>query len=106
MNIVGQLFARGGGGFGGPRPPKEADPITIPDRAPDVVHEMKIPENQTLIYRLSGDTMPQHVDLELAKANKWEKPIGRYSVVAIFFLRRFAHFLVEHSQSWVSVPTA
>jgi acyl dehydratase len=76
MNIVGQLFARGAGGFGGPRPPKNPDPIVVPtNRGPDAVEIIKIPDNQTLIYRLSGDTMPQHVDLQLAKQMKWDKPI-------------------------------
>ncbi len=60
MNIIGQRFCRGAGGFGGERAPKDAKPIEIPKgRMPDEVMEIKIPANQTLIYRLSGDTMPQ-----------------------------------------------
>lgn len=60
MNITAQLFARGAGGFGGPRPPKDPNPVVVPtDRAPDAIWEYAIPENQTLIYRLNGDTMPQ-----------------------------------------------
>ncbi|KAI9002197.1 HotDog domain-containing protein [Hyaloraphidium curvatum] len=93
--IIGQLFARGGGGFGGPRPPKDPNPVEIPkDRAPDAIQEIPIPLNQTLIYRLSGDTMPQHVDLELAKRMNWPRPIvmglGTYGMTARAVLRHFA----------------
>jgi acyl dehydratase len=61
------------GGFGGPKPPK--DIVEIPDREPDFEIEERIPENQALIYRLSGDYHPQHIDWEYAKANGQMKPI-------------------------------
>ncbi|KAI9014089.1 HotDog domain-containing protein [Hyaloraphidium curvatum] len=92
--IVGQRFCRGAGGFGGPRPPKEAGAAVPEGKAPDAVMEIKIPLNQTLIYRLSGDTMPQHVDLELAKANNWQMPIvmglGTYGMTGRAILKHFA----------------
>src|ERR1700739_3495977 len=54
------IFIRGEGGFGGPRGDNE--PWTLPDRAADyqVVRETR-PE-QALLYRLSGDRNPLHVD--------------------------------------------
>lgn len=61
------------GGWGGPTAPK--DIVEIPDRAPDKVVEERIPENQALIYRLSGDYHPQHIDWEYAAANGMERPI-------------------------------
>ncbi|NTW39124.1 MAG: 3-alpha,7-alpha,12-alpha-trihydroxy-5-beta-cholest-24-enoyl-CoA hydratase [Cellulomonadaceae bacterium] len=61
------------GGWGGPAAPK--DVVEIPDRAPDVEITEHIPENQALIYRLSGDFHPQHVDWEYAAANGQPRPI-------------------------------
>ena len=46
-----------------------------PARAPDAVVEEKIPENQTLLYRLSGDVNPLHVDGNFARAFGFQKPI-------------------------------
>lgn len=61
------LLLRGVGGFGGPRPPKEAAEAAVPkDRPADFrVEEATSPE-QALLYRLSGDRNPLHADPELA----------------------------------------
>ncbi|MBN8881244.1 acyl dehydratase [Salana multivorans] len=61
------------GGWGGPAAPK--DIVEMPDREPDMVVTERIPENQALIYRLSGDYHPQHVDWEYAAANGMPRPI-------------------------------
>lgn len=61
------------GGWGGPKPPK--DVVELPDRAPDVEVTEYIPENQALIYRLSGDYHPQHVDWEYAAEIGYKRPI-------------------------------
>ena len=45
------------GGWGGPKPPK--DIVEMPEREADVEVVERIPENQALIYRLSGDYHPQ-----------------------------------------------
>lgn len=60
-----QILYRGEGGFGGERRPK-SEVLNIPRRDPDWVNEEKVPEQQALLYRLSGDTNPLHVDPELA----------------------------------------
>jgi 3-hydroxyacyl-CoA dehydrogenase/3a,7a,12a-trihydroxy-5b-cholest-24-enoyl-CoA hydratase len=65
---------RNAGGWGGERGPS-ADINVPPDRAPDKVIEEKIPENQALLYRLSGDWNPLHADPGFAKAFGFEKPI-------------------------------
>jgi 3-hydroxyacyl-CoA dehydrogenase/3a,7a,12a-trihydroxy-5b-cholest-24-enoyl-CoA hydratase len=67
-------FIRGAGGWGGERGPS-ADINTPPSRDPDVVVEDKIPENQALLYRLSGDWNPLHADPSMAKAFGFERPI-------------------------------
>ncbi len=66
-------FIRGEGGFGGPR---GTDPAwALPDRAPDhqVVRETR-PE-QALLYRLSGDRNPLHVDPKFAARGGFSRPI-------------------------------
>ena len=61
------------GGWGGPAAPK--DVVEMPDRDADVEVTELIPMNQALIYRLSGDYHPQHVDWEYAKENGQRRPI-------------------------------
>ena len=69
----GGTFIRGEGGFGGPRGADQA--WELPDRAPDhlVVRETR-PE-QALIYRLSGDRNPLHVDPKFAARGGFSQPI-------------------------------
>ncbi|NKF49105.1 3-alpha,7-alpha,12-alpha-trihydroxy-5-beta-cholest-24-enoyl-CoA hydratase [Shewanella sp. WXL01] len=58
------------GGWGGPK--AKADIVDIPERAPDFEVQETVPLNQAVIYRLSGDYHPQHVDWEYA--NKFGHP--------------------------------
>jgi acyl dehydratase len=69
----GGTFIRGEGGFGGPRGSDQ--PWELPDRAPDhqIVRETR-PE-QALIYRLSGDRNPLHVDPKFAARGGFSQPI-------------------------------
>lgn len=67
-------FIRGAGGWGGERGPS-SDINVPPARQPDVVVEDAIPDNQALLYRLSGDWNPLHVDPGMAKAFGFERPI-------------------------------
>lgn len=60
------------GGFGGPKAPK--DVVEIPDTKPDFEVEEQIALNRALIYRLSGDYHPQHVDWEYAQKFGHPKP--------------------------------
>ncbi|HGG58145.1 MAG TPA: hypothetical protein ENK31_10150 [Nannocystis exedens] len=74
--IYNELTAliRGAGGFGGERGPSSEHNVP-PDREPDAIVEETISANQALLYRLSGDWNPLHVDPEFAKAFGFERPI-------------------------------
>jgi acyl dehydratase len=68
-------FLRGDGGCGSagaaiPRP----DPVPA-DRTPDEVVTITTATNQALIYRLSGDLNPLHIDPQVAHAAGFERPI-------------------------------
>lgn len=65
---------RGAGGWGGERGPS-TDTNTAPERTPDAVVTEKISEGQALLYRLSGDINPLHVDPGFAKAFGFDRPI-------------------------------
>ena len=54
-----------GGGYGGEPPRKPA--VEYPDREPDYVLDSYFSKTQNVLYRLTGDTHPAHVDPEVAK---------------------------------------
>lgn len=68
------FFLRGCGGWGGDRGPN-LELNVPPAREPDAVVEEKIGDNQGLIYRLSGDWNPLHIDPEFARNFGFDKPI-------------------------------
>ena len=67
------VFLRGAGGFGGERGPEAGN--KPPDRAPDKSVAMQTAPNQAMIYRLSGDRNPLHVDPAFAKMAGYDTPI-------------------------------
>ena len=69
------VFYVGAGGFGGdPGPRTEAlDPPT--GVKPDFSLSYKVAENQAVLYRLSGDLNPLHLDPVAAKRGGFDKPI-------------------------------
>ena len=67
------IFVRGEGGFGGDKGPEAGN--NPPDREPDKVIEYQTLPIQNLIYRLSGDINPLHVDPSFAKLAGFDKPI-------------------------------
>lgn len=48
---------------------------TVPKRQPDVVVKEKTMEEQAVLYRLSGDTNPLHVDPEMSAMGGFKVPI-------------------------------
>jgi acyl dehydratase len=72
--LVSTIFARGDGGFGGPKE-GAPEPHPIPNRAPDLVHECDTRQDQAFLYALSGDRNPLHRDPKVAKMAGFPRPI-------------------------------
>ncbi len=70
----GTTVLRGDGGCGGPADGAPA-PHPIPDRAPDIRIPLATHANQALIYRLSGDLNPLHIDPGVAEGAGFPRPI-------------------------------
>lgn len=70
----GTSMARGDGGFGGT---SQSPPPTVmlDDRAPDIVISLPTAETQAMLYRLSGDYNPLHIDPAVAQAGGFARPI-------------------------------
>lgn len=68
------LFVRGLGGYGGERGPK-AEPRQRPARLPDSESEARTLPQQAILYRLSGDPNPLHIDVPLVLRGGLERPI-------------------------------
>ena len=66
-------FIRGEGGFGGERGPEPGN--EPPERDPDKVAETKTLTIQAMIYRLSGDYNPLHVDPNFSAMAGFDRPI-------------------------------
>lgn len=67
-------FLRGDGGCGGSAD-GQPQPHAIPDREPDASLVLKTADNQALIYRLSGDYNPLHIDPAVARSVGFDRPI-------------------------------
>jgi len=67
------LMLRADGGFGGEAPP--ATGVTIPDRPADEIQQFATAPGQAILYRLSGDWNPLHIDLDLAASAGFSRPI-------------------------------
>jgi 3-hydroxyacyl-CoA dehydrogenase/3a,7a,12a-trihydroxy-5b-cholest-24-enoyl-CoA hydratase len=74
LKNVMSAFIRGEGGFGGDAKSPEVG-NNPPDRSPDIVVESKTLPSQALLYRLSGDKNPLHVDPMMAKMGGFDVPI-------------------------------
>ena len=93
--VTQTTFCRADGGFGGP--PREGPPVhKIPERAPDLVCDLGTRPEQAMIYRLSADLNPLHIDPDVAKAAGFPKPIlhglGTFGVVGHALLRAVCNY--------------
>ena len=71
---VMSVFIRGEGGFGGDAKAPEAG-NNPPESAPDATLEYATLTQQALLYRLSGDKNPLHVDPMMAQMGGFDVPI-------------------------------
>jgi acyl dehydratase len=67
-------FCRADGGFGGDKREAPA-PHPIPERTPDIVCDLPTRPETALIYRLSGDVNPLHVEPDFARTGGYPRPI-------------------------------
>jgi acyl dehydratase len=94
-SVVTTLMMRGDGGCGdwGEAP---AELEKLPETAPDSVFELQTTEIQPLIYRLSGDLNPLHIDPSVATHAGFERPIlhglGTMGLACYMILKNFTDF--------------
>lgn len=69
------VFLRGNGGFGGSSEGASVPHPMPQDRAPDASIDLVTRPEQALIYRLSGDANPLHVDPKVAALGGFARPI-------------------------------
>ena len=75
FDVKSAFYYLGGGGFGGDRGPKTETLVPPEGVEPDFSISYKTTENQAIIYRLSGDMNPLHIDPELARQGGQKAPI-------------------------------
>ncbi|KAK5816806.1 HotDog domain-containing protein [Linnemannia elongata] len=74
-SMKGSAFVRGYGGWGGPKGPKQDAYEPPKDKAPDAEYEDKTNDDLAILYRLSGDYNPLHIDPKIAPRVGFKKPI-------------------------------
>jgi acyl dehydratase len=72
--VRSSAFLRADGGFGGSSE-GQSPPHSIPDRPSDTSISIATRVDQALIYRMSGDFNPLHVDPAVARQAGFERPI-------------------------------
>jgi acyl dehydratase len=72
--LTSTLFCRADGGFGGPSGPVKR-PHSVPEGNPEIVVALPTLPQAALIYRMSGDLNPIHVDPAAAGEAGFERPI-------------------------------
>lgn len=86
------LLLRGDGGFGGE--PAQRQSSIIPQRSPDLTADITLSPRAALIYRLSGDWNPLHLDPVIAQQAGFPRPImqglGLYGAAGFALCRALA----------------
>ncbi|KAF9898419.1 hypothetical protein BX616_004059 [Lobosporangium transversale] len=74
-SMKGSAFVRGAGGWGGPKGPKPEALDPPKDKQPDASYEDRTTDDTAILYRLSGDYNPLHIDPTIAPRVGFKKPI-------------------------------
>merc|ERR1719453_1259661 len=74
--------------------------VKVPERAPDKIEEMWVPENQAQVYRLSGDYNPLHVDPDAATMMGFKVPILHGLCSMGYTARAFMKHYCENDQEF------
>lgn len=94
--LTSTTFLRADGGFGG-QSAQTRQPHTIPDRSPDHVEDIHTRPEMALIYRMSGDLNPLHVEPEYARSSGFDSPIlhGRatFAVAGHAILKTYCNYM-------------
>jgi acyl dehydratase len=75
FEVEWSIFYLGAGGFGGDPGPKTEKIVPPQGARPDFSISEKIADTQAVIYRLSGDLNPLHIDPDAAKRGGFNRPI-------------------------------
>ena len=75
FEIEWSIFYLGAGGFGGDPGPRAEKIIPPEGIKPDFSISEKVADNQAIIYRLSGDLNPLHLDPNAAQRGGFDRPI-------------------------------
>jgi acyl dehydratase len=93
--VTQTTFCRADGGFGGP-PRQAPEPHPLPTRTPDAVCDLGTRPEAALIYRLSGDRNPLHVEPAFAKQAGYPRPImhglGNFGISGHAVLKTFCGY--------------
>lgn len=86
------LLLRDNGGFGG-QPPSRATRL-VPETPPELEVNVEVSSRAALIYRLSGDRNPLHIDPNFARSAGFDRPImhglGSYGMAGAAVSRALA----------------
>ncbi|TKT74491.1 MaoC/PaaZ C-terminal domain-containing protein [Aquamicrobium sp. LC103] len=100
--LSSRIVSRGDGGCGSTReaPGRRR---AVPDRVPDLTFEVPTLPQQALLYRLSGDHNPLHLDPTFARGAGFGRPIlhglGTFGMVGMALLGRLCDFRSERFRS-------
>jgi acyl dehydratase len=94
-SVTETAFCRSEGGFGGPQRPQNKLQA-VPEREADRVCDFQIRPEAALIYRLSGDLNPLHVEPAAARGAGYERPIlqglATFGVGGLALLRTYCDY--------------
>ena len=95
FDVEHTAFYVGEGGFGGDPGPR-TEPLNPPQNVePSFSCSYKVPENQAILYRLSGDLNPLHVDPQFARRGGFDRPILHGLCTYGYATRAIVHGLCE-----------